>query len=366
MAVVAYVAGYLVLCYYLSSFGFNPVSPFRPRVLSTGACCFVCLAAPILIGLAVASIPDRGLSKAVITAIRILCLFPLCTVANMLLFGDLSEISVDNTSLHTHPIKALIVISFILLFWWVVWRIGPWAWKNYHTHPTICTAFLMSIAVYFTAPIFMSTLSIRESRTLIWFLVLSVVTCTIVESLPGFGEMKWRRDLRAKSLKHRKDIEAAILSLERRLPEAVAHNDDDPVQQARDLLIEANELRASILSELAELDSHTSVLRLDRLLSSYLPVIALGTALLAVTAYARWIFPHIPLKMGGGEVVSVTVYEEHSGSEPHTIHAGLLDQSDEGFFVLPKGSAKGLFLPKERVRGVYFFDGPDTSTGFTP
>ncbi len=79
--------------------------------------------------------------------------------------------------------------------------------------------------------------------------------------------------------------------------------------------------------------------------------------MLALAAYTNWVFPAIPFKLGGGEIVSTTIYLT-PGHQVRIIHAGMLDESDQGFFILVPGQERGLFIPKEQVEGIYFSSGP--------
>jgi uncharacterized membrane protein len=73
-AIGAYVIGYIVLSFYLATFGFNSLSPFRSRVLETGICALILFAIPMSIAMAAASISRRDMSFSFILAIRLLCL----------------------------------------------------------------------------------------------------------------------------------------------------------------------------------------------------------------------------------------------------------------------------------------------------
>jgi hypothetical protein len=76
--------------------------------------------------------------------------------------------------------------------------------------------------------------------------------------------------------------------------------------------------------------------------------------------YIGLIFPLMPQKIGGGEVVRATIYQSRPDHTSSIIHGGMLDQSDDGIYILPDGHDMGLFIPKERIEGIYF---SDDSTG---
>jgi hypothetical protein len=56
--------------------------------------------------------------------------------------------------------------------------------------------------------------------------------------------------------------------------------------------------------------------------------------------------------------VAVTIYQTEANHLSQTIYGGMLDESDQGFFILPSGHDKGLFIPKGRVEAIYFANGP--------
>ena len=78
----------------------------------------------------------------------------------------------------------------------------------------------------------------------------------------------------------------------------------------------------------------------------------LGGLLVFGTTY----YPHIKSRWGGGESIPVLIYTSKDSpiTPSQQIQALLIDESDAGFYFVPKGEAKALYLPRPSVALIYF------------
>jgi hypothetical protein len=83
-----------------------------------------------------------------------------------------------------------------------------------------------------------------------------------------------------------------------------------------------------------------------------------GVVLILVTVFASHIYPSIKASWGGGETLPVTLYL--SGNAPvmpgQRWHVQLVEESENGYYVLSKGEKKAVFIPRLAVALVYFSD----------
>lgn len=357
-AIAAYVLGYLVLAYNLSTFGFNTVSPFRPRILETGICISVFFATPILIAYSVASISSRDVPKAFALLMRSLCLPILCAVISGLpgFTRDLPS-SPSFYFFHLSHRAGIVALCLIpLLAAGVIWflpKMLRWVWHNYHTKKLLSVLILCPISAIFAVSEIGSTSTIAERRTFLWLLFFSFVTCILIGSNGEKAEQNWR-DKQIREVKQQeKELDRILLELRGEKLE-MAPPEIDPTE----LEATAKNLKDRIAEIVADYESVVSPLRARGFINTFGPLVAVGYCIFAIAVYASWLFPYIPIKLGGGEIVAVTIYQMDADRSLRAIHGGMLDQSDEGFFILPSGHDKGLFIPKENVEAIYFANGP--------
>jgi len=81
--------------------------------------------------------------------------------------------------------------------------------------------------------------------------------------------------------------------------------------------------------------------------------------LLLLTVFASHVYPNIKASWGGGETLPVTLYL--NGNAPvmpnQAWHVQLIEESDNGYYVLNKGEKRAVFIPRSAVALVYFSDG---------
>jgi hypothetical protein len=355
VAIGSYILGYLVLSYYLSKFGFNPFSPFRSRVLETGACALILFCMPTAIAMAVASISSRGMRNPFPFVMRLLCIPILCEmVCGLPGFIDELPNSIQLNKFHGSrwlEIAILCVIPFLsVAFIGTLFIILRWIWRNYHKRKFFSIAVLCSLAGVFIALGVKPDNSVMHRRIFLWLLATSIIACLLIGST---REKAAQRKIDAK-IKEIKAIEQDI--------DGVLHEIKGAVElPAPDFdLIESQSLKMKgrLAELLSDVTSHTSTLRLETLLNLFGSLIAFGYSVCAIAVYANCVFPYIPLKLGGGELVSITVYQTGADQTWRVMHGEMLDQSDQGLFLLPRGHNKGLFIPKERIEAISFADGP--------
>jgi len=84
-----------------------------------------------------------------------------------------------------------------------------------------------------------------------------------------------------------------------------------------------------------------------------------GLALILLTVFASHVYPNIKASWGGGETLPVTLYL--NGNAPvmpnQRWHVQLIEESDNGYYVLNKGEKRAVFIPRSAVALVYFSDG---------
>ena len=361
VAIGAYVLGYVVLAFHMAKFGFSPASAFHPRILETGICTLIFLALPILSGAALAHIPHRGLSRLQIFMLSAACV-PMLSLSLSGILGFTQEglpiSSQDFLALpksHSSFVLSLIVVGAIVFMAMTLFSVS-WAWRNYHRRPIRSFLVLIPFTLTFTL---MGSGSWRHGQAdyFWWFMGLSLLT---LAHLLSTGEFTNKEEF-SKEIDVAKKAKAAV---KRMLAEArgqicpeddmetAMEDDAEPLTMARLISLEIR-----IDCALERLTSGTSMLHLQRSLSFYAPITIFSYVIATLAAWTFWVFPHVPFKFGGGEIPLVTLFESEAGKPNRTIKAAMLDQSEQGFFIVLPGHDKGIFIPKERVVAIYFSDG---------
>jgi hypothetical protein len=75
-----------------------------------------------------------------------------------------------------------------------------------------------------------------------------------------------------------------------------------------------------------------------------------------VSFYVVAIFGMVPPRIGGGAPTPVVLYLNRPVAwlDPTSASVSLLDETDQGFYVLTPGKSKALFIPRSDVGSVYF------------
>jgi hypothetical protein len=93
----------------------------------------------------------------------------------------------------------------------------------------------------------------------------------------------------------------------------------------------------------------------------------LGTDLFLLFAvlfvFGHYYYPHIKASWGGGSPVAVTIYfTKDSAIKPNqSVSAELVEESDEGFYIVGQRETRALFVPRNVVALVYFSDSASES-----
>jgi hypothetical protein len=351
LAIGGYVLGYLVLSHHLSSYGFSPTSPFRARVLETGICTLMFFAMPVFIAFAVGSFRRRGTSHLYMLTIKTLSLPILCaTISNypgfMVGLPKKISLSLPSGSKWLILIK-LLVIPVVLLGLYLLWRLAGWIWANYHKKKMLCIVALLPVSTaFFVFGVFLVDAQI-QTRSFFWLLCWSFIVLVMGgEVIEDYGQ-RW---VNARIDKIKKNIDR----VDKLLGELGSQIQLFPPQYDPRQALER--IKQESFEMLAEYDSHTSNFHKIGFLVSFSPLLMLVLFFIAISAYVNWIFPYVPFKLGGGEIMPVTIYEVRANQSPRTIHAKMLDQSDQGYVIVLDGDDRGYFIPKERIEAIYFSD----------
>ncbi len=72
--------------------------------------------------------------------------------------------------------------------------------------------------------------------------------------------------------------------------------------------------------------------------------------------FSREVYPHLKASWGGGTPVDVTVYftKDSLLSPDKGVQAELIEESDEGFYIVGLKESKAIFVPRNSVALVYF------------
>jgi hypothetical protein len=81
---------------------------------------------------------------------------------------------------------------------------------------------------------------------------------------------------------------------------------------------------------------------------------------IALSLFPSYLYPRIKYSWGGGQPTSVVVYfAQDSRLFPgQQIEGQLLDESDGGFYVLPVGQDRALYISRNTVSALYFSQSP--------
>jgi hypothetical protein len=197
-----------------------------------------------------------------------------------------------------------------------------------------------------------STNTPAQIRTFFWLLATSTIACLFLgRDVEKAEQEKINQEMR-RAEQAAKEIDDIILEINGEVKPALPSPN-----QGTGLSSRVYKLRDETAAIIAEFQSETSSLRLRRFVNSFGLLLAVGYSFAVITAYTNWVFPFIPLKLGGGETVAITLYLTQGTQQSRIVFGGLLDQSDQGYFILPGDLDKGLFVPKERVDAIYFAKG---------
>jgi hypothetical protein len=89
----------------------------------------------------------------------------------------------------------------------------------------------------------------------------------------------------------------------------------------------------------------------------------MGVLLAALLLFSQYVYPHLKTSWGGGTPANVTVYfTRDSLLNPNkAVQAQLIEESDEGFYIVGPKESKAVFVPRSAVALVYFSDKPAES-----
>jgi hypothetical protein len=89
----------------------------------------------------------------------------------------------------------------------------------------------------------------------------------------------------------------------------------------------------------------------------------MGVLLGALLVFSQYVYPHLKASWGGGTPANVTVYfTKDSLLNPNkAVQAQLVEESDEGFYIVGPKESKAIFVPRSAVAMVYFSDKPAES-----
>jgi hypothetical protein len=84
----------------------------------------------------------------------------------------------------------------------------------------------------------------------------------------------------------------------------------------------------------------------------------LGTLLVVLLIFSEYYYPNLKSSWGGGAPVSVTIYftKDSAISPSKAVSAQLIEESDEGFYIVGPKETRAIFVPRSSVALVYFSD----------
>jgi hypothetical protein len=79
--------------------------------------------------------------------------------------------------------------------------------------------------------------------------------------------------------------------------------------------------------------------------------------------FSRELYPHLKASWGGGTPANVTIYFSRDSllSPNRSVQAQLIEESDEGFYIVGPKELKAIFVPRSSVAMIYFSDKPADS-----
>jgi len=79
--------------------------------------------------------------------------------------------------------------------------------------------------------------------------------------------------------------------------------------------------------------------------------------------FSQFVYPYLKASWAGGTLVNVTFYlSKDSPLNPSKpVQAQLIEESDEGFYIVGPKESKAIFIPRSSVAMIYFSDKPTDS-----
>ncbi len=89
----------------------------------------------------------------------------------------------------------------------------------------------------------------------------------------------------------------------------------------------------------------------------------MGVLLGAILIFSQYVYPHLKTSWGGGTPANVTVYFSKDSllSPNKSVQAQLIEESDEGFYIVGPKESKAIFVPRSAIAMIYFSDKPADS-----
>ncbi len=84
----------------------------------------------------------------------------------------------------------------------------------------------------------------------------------------------------------------------------------------------------------------------------------------ALLVFSQYVYPHLKASWGGGTPANVTIYftKDSMISPDGNAQAQLIEESDDGFYIVGVAEPKAVFVPRSAVALIYFADKPTDST----
>lgn len=84
----------------------------------------------------------------------------------------------------------------------------------------------------------------------------------------------------------------------------------------------------------------------------------MGVFFAALLVFSQYVYPNLKAPWGGGTPANITVYfSKDSVLNPNkAIQAQLIEESDEGFYIVGPKESKAIFIPRSSVALIYFSD----------
>jgi hypothetical protein len=84
----------------------------------------------------------------------------------------------------------------------------------------------------------------------------------------------------------------------------------------------------------------------------------IGVLLAALLLFSQYVYPHLKASWGGGTPANVTLYftKDSLISPNKAVQAQLVEESDEGFYIVGPKETKAIFIPRPSVALIYFSD----------
>jgi hypothetical protein len=82
----------------------------------------------------------------------------------------------------------------------------------------------------------------------------------------------------------------------------------------------------------------------------------LGLLFVLLLIFSRGLYPHLKASWGGGTPANVTVYftKDSLLSANKAVQAQLIEESDEGYYIVGPNESKAVFVPRSAVALIYF------------